>query len=209
MIQKGKTPRFKIQRRLQTELPGLGKAGALERRPYPPGEHGQRRKKYSEYGLQLEEKQKVRVHYGLREQQLKRFVKEAKRSAQINWVEQLINLLEKRVDSVVFRLGFAPSIPAARQLVSHGKVFVNGKRLDIRSAVLKKGDRITLSPDAYQGQTYLRAKESPRLPLAEFLKKEASGEGLEIGIVSDEPKIGDFPANFNEGLFTSYYNLKG
>ena len=209
MLQKGKKPRFKLQRRLQVEIPGLGKAGALERRPYPPGEHGQRRKKYSEYGLQLEEKQKVRAHYGLREEQMKRFVKEAKRAAQINWVEKLINLLEKRADSIVFRLGFAPSIPAARQLVSHGKVFVNGKRLDIKSAVLKVGDRITLSADAYTGQTYLHAKENPRLPVPDYLKKEIGGDNVESGLIKDEPQMGDFPVPFNEGLFTSYYNLKG
>lgn len=208
-LQEGKRPRFKLQRRLQVEIPGLGKAGALERRPYPPGQHGQRRKKYSEYGLQLEEKQKVRVHYGLREEQLKRFVKEAKRAAQVNWVEKLVELLECRIDSVVFRLGFAPSIPAAKQLVSHGKVFVNGQKLDIRSAIIKKGDRVTLSADAYTGQTYLKAKESPRLALPDFLKKETGADGQEVGILADAPKIGDFPVTFNEGLFTSYYNLKG
>lgn len=209
MKQPGKRPRFKVQRRLQVEIPGLGKSGALERRPYPPGEHGQRRKKYSEYGLQLEEKQKVRVHYGLREEQMKRFVKEAKRAAQINWVEKLINLLEKRADSIVFRLGFAPSIPAARQLVSHGKVYVNGKRLDIKSAILNVGDRVTLSPDAYTGQTYLHAKENPRLPVPDYLRKEAGADGVEAGTIKEEPAIGDFPVPFNEGLFTSYYNLKG
>lgn len=74
MHSQSKTPRFKIQRRLRTVLPGLGKPGALDRKPYPPGEHGLSRRKYSEYALQLEEKQKVLFHYGVREKQLRRFV---------------------------------------------------------------------------------------------------------------------------------------
>ena len=204
----GRKARFKRQRRLMTELPGLGKPGALERKPYPPGEHGQRRKKFSEYALQLEEKQKVVHHYQIREDQMRRMVKEAKRTAQINWVDQLINLMERRIDNVVFRLGFASSIRASKQLVSHGKVFVNGKRLSIRSAILDIGDRVTLSEEAYKNQTYLYSKGSPRLPLPDYLGKETEGE-KEIGVLKSQPALGDFPATFDEGLFTSYYNLKG
>lgn len=208
MKRPGKTPRFKIQRRLLVELPGLGKAGALERRPYPPGEHGLKRKKYSEYALQLEEKQKIRYHYGLRESQLRRFVHTAKRKAHTNWVSQLVNLLERRIDNIVFRLGFAPSIPAARQLVSHGKVLVNGHRVDVRSAILKVGDRITLKPAAYENQVYLLSQKAPRLPLPDFLTKETV-DGREIGVLSDQPKLEHVPFAFNEGLLTSYYSLKG
>lgn len=191
-----------------TELPGLGKAGALERRPYPPGEHGLKRRKYSEYALQLEEKQKILFHYGLRETQLRRFVREAKRTSDTNWVSTLANLLERRIDNIVFRLGFAVSIPAARQLVAHGKVLINGRKLDIRSALLKRGDRIELKPSAYQNQAYLLAKQSPRLPLPDYLEKTAQGEG-EVGVLKDEPALGDIPFAFDPGLFTSYYSLKG
>ncbi len=120
-MKKKLNPRFKIQRRLLTELPGLGKAGALERKPYPPGEQGLKRKKYSEYALQLEEKQKIRFHYGLRESQLGKNVQLAKRESSQDWVSYLIGLLERRLDNVVFRLGFAPSIAAASQLISHRK----------------------------------------------------------------------------------------
>lgn len=190
------------------ELPGLGKPGSLERRPYPPGEHGLKRKKYSEYALQLEEKQKVLFHYGLREGQLRRFVQEAKRTSKTNWVDRLISLLEKRVDSVVFRLGFAPSIPAARQLVSHGKVLVNGRRLSIRSVVLNVGDRVALTPDAYANQVYLQAKENPRLPLPDFLAKDTR-DGIEAGFLKSDPELDHFPVSFEEGRFTSYYSLKG
>lgn len=204
----GKNPRFKKQRRLMTELPGLGKAGALERRPYPPGEHGLKRRKYSEYALQLEEKQKILFHYGLRETQLRRFVREAKRISDTNWVSTLANLLERRLDNIVFRLGFAGSIPAARQLVVHGKVLVNGRKLDIRSAVLKRGDRVELKPSAYENQVYLLAKQAPRLPLPDYLEKTSHGPG-EIGVIKDDPALGDVPFAFDAGLFTSYYSLKG
>lgn len=209
MAKKTKTnPRFKLQRRLMTELPGLGKAGALERRPYPPGQHGQRRRKYSEFGLQLEEKQKLRFHYGIKEEQFRRFIAKAKTSSATNWVESLVNLLEKRLDNVVFRLGFAVSIAAARQLVSHGKVMVNGKKVNIGSQVLKVGDKVSLKAEAYENQAYLQAKQSPRLPLASYLTKEEVS-GLEVGRVSDEPKMEAVPFQFEPGLVISYYSLRG
>ena len=209
MAKKTKTnPRFKLQRRLLTELPGLGKAGALERRPYPPGQHGQRRRKYSEFGLQLEEKQKLRFHYGVKEEQFRRFIAKAKTSSATNWVESLVNLLEKRLDNVVFRLGFATSIAAARQLVSHGKVMVNGKKVDIGSQVLKVGDKVSLKPEAYENQVYLSAKQTPRLPLPSFLTKEEA-QGVEVGRVSDEPNMEAVPFQFEPGLVISYYSLRG
>lgn len=209
MAKKTKTnPRFKLQRRLLTELPGLGKAGALERRPYPPGQHGQRRRKYSEFGLQLEEKQKLRFHYGVKEEQFRRFIAKAKTSSATNWVESLVNLLEKRLDNVVFRLGFATSIAAARQMVSHGKVMVNGKKVNIGSQVLKVGDKVSLKAEAYENQAYMQAKQNPRLPLASYLTKEEVG-GLEVGRVSDEPNMEAVPFQFEPGLVISYYSLRG
>ncbi|WP_413295109.1 30S ribosomal protein S4 [Bdellovibrio sp. HCB185ZH] len=208
MKRKGKTARFKKQRRLLTELPGLGKAGALERRPYPPGQHGQRRRKYSEFGLQLEEKQKIRIHYGIREEQFRRIIGKAQKSSNTNWVESLVNLLEKRLDNVVFRLGFATSIPAAKQLVSHGKVLLNGKKVNIASQIIKVGDVVSLKPEAYQNQVYLAAKQSPRLPLPSFMTKEEKG-GEESGRLIDEPNIEAVPFTFDPGLVISYYSLRG
>jgi small subunit ribosomal protein S4 len=131
MNKAGKVARFRIQRRLGTELPGLGKAGALERRPYPPGQNGNRRRKFSDYALRLEEKQKIRANYELREEQLRRFIRKAKTGKGSNWTAKLMGLLELRLDNVVFRLGFAPSIRSARQLVGHGHVRVNGEKVDI------------------------------------------------------------------------------
>lgn len=205
MKRKGKTPRYKIQRRLLTELPGLGKSGALERRPYPPGQHGQRRKKYSEYGLQLEEKQKLKYHYGVREAQLLQFVRKAKRSSQTNWVSTLVGLLEKRLDNVIFRLGFAPSIPAARQMVSHGKVMINGKKVNIRSALVKVGDKVQVTEKGQAGQDFMSARQSPRLELADYLKVEEAGN-LVSGTVVAEPELSHLPFAFDQGLVTSYFS---
>lgn len=208
MKRKGKTPRYKRQRRLLTELPGMGKAGALERRPYPPGQHGLQRRKYSEFALQLEEKQKLRFHYGLREEQFRRMINKAKRSKATNWVEALVNILEKRLDNVVFRLGFAPSIPAAKQMISHGKVLVNGKKVNIASQIVSVGEKITLKPEAYENQIYLQAKQSPRLPLPTFMSKEEVS-GKEEGRLTDEPNLEAVPFAFEPGLVIGYYSMRG
>jgi small subunit ribosomal protein S4 len=200
--------RFRIQRRLGTELPGLGKAGALERRPYPPGEAGNKRKKFSNYALQLEEKQKVMFHYGLREKQLRRFIRDAKRgNAAKNWINALAGLLELRLDNTVFRLGFAPSIRAARQLVSHGHVFVNGKKVDVGSAVLKVGDVVSLKDKSYEHQVVLQCQDAPRLDVPDYLDK-GEKDGKVVGTVKDEPQIEHIPFGFNTNLFAEYYSLR-
>ena len=206
-MKKGVKSRFKKQRRLMMELPGLGKPGALERRPYPPGDHGMKRRKFSEYGLRLEEKQKVLVHYGLREKQLRRFILQSKKGSSENWTNKLINLLEKRLDNVVFRLGFALSIPAAKQLISHGHVKVNGQKLSISSAVIKVGDTIQLADKIYETPAYMAAKDSPRLELAHFLEKEII-ENKEVGRLTSEPQLEDIPFPFQANYFTEYYSTR-
>lgn len=204
----GKTPRFKIQRRLMVELPGLGKSGALERRPYPPGQHGQRRKKYSDFGLRLEEKQKLRFHYGVSESQLKRLVILAKKSAKGPWINKLTELLELRLDNVLFRAGFAPSIKAASQLISHRKVLVNNKIVTIRSATLKPKDEVRLKDKVYTNQAYLEAKQNPRLQLADWLSKSEAGS-IETIKVNDTPDLNAIPFPFDSSLFVEYYsNIK-
>ena len=201
-----KAKKFKIQRKLGVELPGLGKPGALERKPYPPGQHGTKRKKYSDYAIQLEEKQKIRNNYGMGERQLRRFIGNAKKGSSQNWVETLVGLLERRLDNVVFRLGFAPSIRSARQLCSHGHVFVNGKKVNIGSAVLKVGDKVTLSKAMYENQIYMTAKQSPRIQLADHLEVQ-DGE-VATGIVKDLPKLDAVPFPFQPGLFSEYYAMR-
>lgn len=204
----GKTPRFKMQRRLMVELPGLGKPGALERRPYPPGQHGQRRKKFSDFGLRLEEKQKLRFHYGITESQLKRLVILAKKSAKGPWIDKLTELLELRLDNVLFRAGFAQSIKAASQLISHRKVLVNGKIVTIRSVTLKVKDEVRLKDKVYENQAYLEAKQNPRLQLADWLSKSEAG-AVETIKVNDKPDGNAIPFPFDSSLFVEYYsNIK-
>ncbi len=131
-------PRLRVVRRLG-DLPGLTRKTA--RRAYPPGQHGQGRKKRSEYATQLEEKQKLRFNYGLSEKQLLRCVRKAKRSAGSTG-QVLLQILEMRLDNTIFRLGMAPTIPSARQLVNHGHVTVNGRVVSIASYQCRPGDII-------------------------------------------------------------------
>ncbi|MCU0548560.1 MAG: 30S ribosomal protein S4 [Leptolyngbya sp. Prado105] len=134
-------PRLRIVRRLGAELPGLTRKSA--RRAYPPGQHGQARKKRSEYAVRLEEKQKLRFNYGVTEKQLLRYVRKARRAAGSTG-QVLLQYLEMRLDNTVFRLGMAPTIPGARQLVNHGHVTVNGKVVDIASYNCRPGDVVAV-----------------------------------------------------------------
>ena len=133
-------PRLRIVRRLG-ELPGLTRKSA--RRAYPPGQHGQARKKRSEYAIRLEEKQKLRFNYGLTEKQLLRYVRRARRVTGSTG-QVLLQLLEMRLDNTVFRLGMAPTIPGARQLVNHGHVTVNGRVVNIPSYQCRPGETIAV-----------------------------------------------------------------
>lgn len=134
-------PRVKITRRLGQALPGLVQKQS-SRADQPPGEHGQRRQKLSQYAIGLQEKQKVRYHYGLTESQLMGYVRRARR-LKGSTGDLLLQLLERRLDATVYRLGYAPTIRAARQLVGHGHVTVNGGRVNIPS--YKCCDRDTLT----------------------------------------------------------------
>lgn len=133
-------PRLRIVRRLG-DLPGLTRKSP--RRAYPPGQHGQNRKKRSEYAIRLEEKQKLRMNYGLTEKQLLRYVRRARRVTGSTG-QVLLQLLEMRLDNTIFRLGMAPTIPAARQLVNHGHIVINDRRVDIASYSCRPGDVITV-----------------------------------------------------------------
>ncbi len=133
-------PRLRVVRRLG-DLPGLSRK--TPRRAYPPGQHGQARKKRSEYAIRLEEKQKLRFNYGLSERQLLRYVRKARRVTGSTG-QVLLQLLEMRLDNTVFRLGMAPTIPAARQLVNHGHITVNGKSVNIPSYQCRPGEVITV-----------------------------------------------------------------
>ena len=133
-------PRLRVVRRLG-DLPGLTRKNA--RRQYPPGQHGQNRRKRSEYAVRLEEKQKLRYNYGLSETQLIRYVKKARRVGGSTG-QVLLQLLVLRLDNTVFRLGMAPTIPGARQLVNHGHIMVNDQVVDIASYQCRPGDVVSV-----------------------------------------------------------------
>jgi small subunit ribosomal protein S4 len=197
--------RFKMQRSLGIELPGLGKAGALERRAYGPGVHGNKRKKISDYAVRLKEKQKLVYHYGLREKQLVKYVKAAKKNtAGKPWMEVMIANLECRLNNVVFRLNWAPSIPAASQMVSHGQIKVNGKKVDRASYIVRVGDVIELSDKGYNNQLYKQCKESPRLPSVPACYKVDAGE-KEKATLSALPMPEDIPFEYDGQLVIEYY----
>jgi len=201
--------KWKMQRALGLELPGLGKPGALEKRNYPPGQHGRERKpKISEFGAQLREKQKLIFHYDLREEQLRRFVRVAKRiQTGGNWGEALVGLLERRLDNVVFRLGFARSMAAARQLVSHGHVLVNGRRVTIGSYVLRVGDFVRLTEKA-SGPMTETSRTSPRLGLPSYLQFATPSENTH-GTLLAMPGSEHIPFEFNLRQVAEYYAKRG
>ena len=143
-------PRARVSRRLGTNIWGTrGESIALEKRPYPPGVHGRTRRRgnVSEYLLQLQEKQKARFTYGLSERQFRNLYEEANRRPGVTG-ENMLRYLELRLDNVVFRAGWASTRPQARQFVNHGLIQVDGKRVDIASFRVKRGQVISLSPKA-------------------------------------------------------------
>ncbi|MDJ0799345.1 MAG: 30S ribosomal protein S4 [Calothrix sp. MO_167.B12] len=193
-------PRLRITRRLG-ELPGLTRKSA--RRAYPPGQHGQNRKKRSEYAIRLEEKQKLRFNYGLSESQLLRYVRKARRVTGSTG-QVLLQLLEMRLDNTVFRLGMAPTIPAARQLVNHGHVTVNGKVVNIASYQCRPGEVIGVRNKDNSRQlveTNLQYPGLANLPThLEFDKNKL--EGKVNGIVEREWVA----LQINELLVVEYYS---
>jgi len=156
-------PVEKIERRLGVDLGLKGErrlAGksALLKRPYAPGQHGQRRAKISDYGLQLREKQKAKFLYGISEKQMRRVYKEAAAS-EGNTGSIMIQLLERRLDNVVYRMGFATTRSFARQLTTHGHVMVDGKRVNIPSYRVKAGQKIEIREKTKNNPQVVRAVE--------------------------------------------------
>jgi len=132
---------------------------AIERRNFPPGQHGKTRKaKLAGYGVQLREKQKVKRIYGVLEDQFRRYFETADRTRGITG-ETLLQLLERRFDNVIYRLGLATSRPQARQLVRHGHFLINGKKVDIPSYSLRAGDVVTVRPSSQKNPAILHAME--------------------------------------------------
>jgi small subunit ribosomal protein S4 len=201
-------PRLKIIRRLGVQLPGLTRKDA-EDRNYPPGQHGPatagRRRKTSEFRKLLEEKQKVRFNYGVTERQLRRYYALAQKMPGRTG-DNLLILLERRLDNVVFRLGFAPTIPAARQLVSHGKVQVNGKRVDVASYLVDSGDTIAIQPGKQRERADLMVavENGPRIKLPGYLAIDPSDKFS--GRVIGTPMRNDVPFIVNEAGVVGFYS---
>ena len=167
--------RFGVSLALKCERRLAGKS-ALDKRPYGPGQHGQRRGKISEYGIQLREKQKARMMYGVSEKQFRSIFVEANR-LEGNTGENLIKLIERRLDNVVYRMGFATTRRFARQLVVHGHILVDGKRLNIPSAFVNAGQKIEICE---------KTKKNPQIQRAIELTKQT---GIVPWVDVDQEKV--------------------
>ena len=179
-------------------------ARILEKRPNPPGQHGARarRGKVGAYGSRLTEKQKLRAFYGIAERQMRRYVAEAMRR-QGPTGTNLLQLLEQRLDAVVARLGFAPSIWAARQLVGHGHVLVNGKRVDIPSYEVRPGDTITISERMKRSrQMAIWSERGGILPPAylELDRDQMTGRLVKV------PDRDEIPVPIDDRLIVEFYS---
>lgn len=196
-------PRVRILRRLGMDLPGLtAKSGS--KRAFPPGDKGPMgaRKKKTDYGNHLFEYQKLRVNYGLSEKQFRMVVKEAKRQKGDSG-SNLLRLLEQRLDNVVFRMGVGRSIPHARQVVAHGHVKINGRRVDIPSFIVKQGMELTLTDKIKANEIVSETLKSPMLVRPSYLSFDpvnSSATMIEL------PAREDTPIEVQEALVIEFYS---
>ncbi len=193
-------PQYKKSRRLNFSTLENGKE--LARRPYAPGAHGSdRRKKLSEYGVQLQEKQKVRFMYGLNEKQFHKVFEKASKMKGIAG-ENLLVLLESRLDNLVYRMGLSTTRRGARQLVNHGHITVNGRKVDIPSYTCKPGDVIAVKEQSLSHPQILASLEAVTSTKAfvEFDKKKMAGTYVRI------PDRSELNPEINESLIVEFYN---
>ena len=194
-------PTWKVSRRLGLSLSGTGKE--LARRPYAPGDHGPNsRRKISEYGTQLREKQKLRLMYGLNERQVRNLFVRAGKITEGTHGDNLMILLEQRLDNVVFRLGLATTRPQARQLVNHGHILVDGKRVDIPSYEVQPGQEISLRERSQNLVVVNAAIEATvaRPAYVEFDEDKKSGKLARL------PQREELEPEIDEALVVEYYN---
>lgn len=181
----------------------FGPKCAIERRKHPPGDHGQARRKVSEYSLQLAEKQKVRSIYGVLERQFRRHFEEAERRPGVTGAN-LLSILERRLDNVVYRLGFAGSRNQARQLVRHGHFRLNGRKTDIPSALVREADTIDVSPQSRDNEYFTAVREELMAKtLPQWLTLDM--ESLAARVARD-PLREDIDTQVNEQLVVDYYS---
>ena len=193
-------PSWKVSRRLGISLSGTGKE--LARRPYAPGQHGNARRKLSEYGLQLREKQKLRMIYGLTERQFANLFVKAGKIRTGKHGDNFMILLEQRLDNVVYRLGLATTRRQARQLVNHGHITVDGKRVDIPSYEVQPGQVISLRERSKDLQIVKDALEAVVGRPAYVTFDDNKMEGSLVRL----PERDELDANIEEALIVEYYN---
>ena len=198
------TSKYKINRRLGVNLWGRPKS-PINLRDYRPGQHGQRRHKPSDYGLQLLAKQKLKGYYGnITERQFARYYKMA-RQGRGSMAENLIGLLERRLDAVVYRMKFVQTVFAARQFVNHGHVRVNGKKVNVSSYLVDTGDVIEVREKSKQLGLVLEAAESPERDVPDYLEvdsKKARGTFVRVPKIADVP----YPVQMEPNLVVEYYS---
>jgi small subunit ribosomal protein S4 len=204
-MSKRQSSKYKINRRLGENLWGRPKS-PVNRRDYGPGQHGQRRKgKISDFGLQLRAKQKLKGYYGnITEKQFRRVYDEAVRRRG-DTGENLIGLLEQRLDAVVYRAKLAPTPFAARQLISHGHVRVNGRRVTVPSYAVKEGDEVELGEKARTMALVLEAQQSGERDVPDYI--EVDGRAMKLSFVRT-PKLGDvpYPVHMEPNLVIEFYS---
>lgn len=196
--------KFKINRRLGVNLWGRAKS-PVNRREYGPGQHGQHKGKPTDYGTQLLAKQKLKGYYGnVSEKQLRKYYAEAiRRSGDTS--EHLIGLLESRLDAIVYRMKFVPSVFAARQFVNHGHILVNGKRVNIPSYQVREGDEISIREKSRQLAIVLEAEASTERDIPAYMEvdhKAGKGTFLHVPKLADVP----YPVQMEPSLVVEFYS---
>ncbi len=204
-MSKRQESKYKIDRRLGVNLWGRSKS-PINKRDYPPGQHGQRRRKPSNYGTQLRAKQRLKGYYGnIGERQFRRIYQEAARRRG-DTGENLVGLLERRLDIVVYRAKFVPTVFAARQFVNHGHARVNGKRVNIPSYLLKDGDVIEVKKKASELAVVLEATAATDRDVPDYI--EVDYKTMKATFVR-QPAMADvpYPVQMEPHLVVEYYSL--
>lgn len=193
---------WKLSRRLNFSILETGKE--LAKRPYGPGQHGNdRKKKPSEYGRQLIEKQKLRLMYGVNERQFRRLFLMASSSKEVTGIA-FMRILESRLDNLVYRMGFARTRRAARQLVNHGHILVNGKKVDIPSYLCSVNDVISVKETSKGLKVIAEALDS----MAATVKYVSVNKEQKSGVYLREPERNELPADIQESQIVEFYNRK-
>ena len=203
-MSKRSSAKYKLDRRMGENVFGRPKS-PVNRREYGPGQHGQRRKsKVSDFGIQLRAKQKLRGYYGdVTEKQFKRAYTEAAKMKG-DTGQNLIGLLERRLDAVVYRAKFAPTIWAARQIVNHGHIRVNGKKLNIASAKVNVGDVVELGPKAQEMALVIEAQGLPERDIPEYIVQDGSTKIVfnRVPTLDEVP----YPVRMEPNLVVEFYS---